>query len=65
MATWKAMYRRPKCLDDYLYFTAADARSMSRAAQDKAVANAKKRALDRLAKKGVTDAEVVCVNCVG
>lgn len=65
MAMWKATYRRPNCLDDYLYFNAADARSMSKAAQAAAVANAKKRAKDRLAKNGISDAKIVAVNCVG
>lgn len=65
MARWKATYRRPNRLDDYLYFNAADARSMSPLALKKADDNAKRRASERLAKKGVTDAVIVRVNCVG
>lgn len=65
MAMWKATYRRPNSLRDYVYFNAADARSMSKAALKKADANAVKRALSVLEKKGVTDALIVQVNCVG
>lgn len=64
-AMWKATYRRPNSLNDYLYFNAADARSMTKKAQRVAVANAKKRAQQQLAKKGIKDAVVVAVNCVG
>lgn len=65
MAMWKATYRRPNCLPTCVYYNAADARSMTKAAQKKAVNNAVKRALSVLEKKGVTDARIVQVNCVG
>ena len=38
---------------------------MSRKAIRAAVVNAKKRAKQQLAKKGITDAVIVGVNCVG
>lgn len=65
MAMWKATYQRPNCLNDYLYFNAADARSMSKAALKAATVNAKKRAKAQLAKNGIKDAKLVAVNCVG
>ena len=64
-AMWKATYRRPNSLDDYLYFHAADARSMSRKHIRAAIVNAQKRAKLRLARKGITDARIMAVNCVG
>lgn len=65
MAQWKATYRRPNRLNGSLYFNAADARSSSDVAVRKAFDNAVKRAKDRLAKQGITDAEILAVNCVG
>ncbi len=65
MARWKATYRRPNCLNDYLYFEAADARSTSDAAVRKAIDNAAKRAKERLVKQGIGDAEILALNCVG
>lgn len=56
-AQWKATYRRPNCLNDYVYFSAADARSMSKRALRTAVVNAKKRAKAKLVKQGITDAQ--------
>lgn len=64
-AQWKATYRRPNCLNDYMYFHAADARSMSKKALRAAVVNARKRAKAKLAKQGITDAQIIAVNCVG
>lgn len=64
-AQWKATFRRPNCLKDYVYFCAADARSMKPKHLRAAVVNARKRAKAKLLKQGVKDAEILAVNCVG
>jgi len=64
-AQWKVTYRRPNQCKDYLYFYAADARSMKPKAIRAAIVNAKKRAKAKLIKQGITDAEILALNCVG
>lgn len=63
-AQWKATYQRPNCLCDYFYFSAADAKSMSKKALRAAVVNAKKRARAKL-KLIDKNARLVAVSCVG
>ena len=63
-ALWKATYQRPNCLNDYFYFSAADARSMSKKALRAAVVNAKKRARAKV-KLIDKNARLIQVNCVG
>ena len=63
-ATWKVTYRKANCLDDYLYLSAADARSMKSKDLRAAVVNAKNKAKAKLKKQGIV-AEIRAVNCVG
>ncbi len=65
MAMWRATYRRPNSLDNYLYFNSADARSASPKALKEATTKAAAKAQERLVAKGISDAKVVAVNCVG
>lgn len=68
MAQWKAGYTYENVHGeqrDWLYFHAADSRTMKRKDLNAATRNAVKRAKERLIKRGVVKPRVFSINCVG
>jgi len=63
-AMWKVEYKTPDGNRDWLYLSAADARSMKRKDHRAAVVNCRRRAKQKLTARGVKATIVEC-RCVG